>query len=61
MYFYHEHYLDEYAATLAELGSGQHREDDLIYEPFRMPAIVNWMLITGVALLLIVLVIQAFS
>lgn len=61
MYFYHEHYLDAYAATLAELGSGERRDDDRAYEPLRMPVIVNWLLITGGAFLVIVLIIHALS
>jgi hypothetical protein len=61
MYFYHEHYLDAYAATLAELGSGKRRDDDLTYEPFRMPIIVNWLAVTGVALSMIVLSIHLLS
>lgn len=61
MYFYHEHYLDAYAATLEDLPSVGRREGDRAYEPLHIPAIVNWLLITGVALLVIIAAIHALS
>ena len=61
MYFYHEHCLDAYAATLEDLPSADRREGDRAYEPLQIPAIVNWLLITGVALLLVVAAIHALS
>ena len=61
MYFYHEHYHDAYAANLEALPSVDRREDDRAYEPLHIPAIVNWLLITSVALLVIVAAIHALS
>lgn len=61
MYFYHEHYHDAYAATLEDLPSLDRREGDWAYEPLHIPVIVNWLLINGVALLVIVAAIHALS
>lgn len=54
MYFYHENYHDAYGTDPEELRSQDRRDDDLADEPIRIPAIVNWLVITGVALLVIV-------
>ena len=61
MYFYHEHYHDAYAATLEDLPSVDRREDDRAHEPLPFPAIVNWLLVTSVALLVIIAAIRALS
>ena len=60
MYSYHEHYHDAYAAGSEDLRSPE-RCDDTACEPIRMPAIVNWLVITGAALLGIVAAIHALS
>jgi hypothetical protein len=60
MYFYHEHYHDAYAAALEDLRCRDARTD-AAYEPIRIPAILNWLLAMSVALLVIVLTIQALS
>ena len=61
MYFYHEHYHDAYAATLQDFSSTDRREDDRAYEPLPIPAIINWLLLTGVALFVIATAIHALS
>jgi hypothetical protein len=53
MYFYHEHYHDAYAAGLEDLPTVDRRKDQGAYEPLPIPAIVNWLLITGGALLVV--------
>ena len=63
MYFYHESYLDAYYAdaALEDLRSGDRRDDDRTYEPIRVPAILNWLLIMTMALCVIVTAIQVLS
>jgi hypothetical protein len=56
MYFYHENYhasyYDAYGtdAGLEDLRSRDRRDDDRIYEPTRIPAILNWLVIVSAAL-----------
>ena len=61
MYFYHESYHDAYYAdaTLEDLRSRDRRDDDRTYEPIRIPAILNWLVIVSVGLSVIVTAIQA--
>ena len=61
MYFYHEHYHDAYAAALEDLPSVDRREGGRAYDPLPVPTIVNWLLLTSVALLVIVAAIHALS
>jgi len=62
MYFYHENYHDAYSAgALEDLRSGERRVDDRTYEPIRVPAILNWLLIMTMALCVIVTAIQVLS
>ena len=63
MYFYHEGYHDAYYAdaALEDLKSRDRRDDDLTYEPIRIPAILNWLVTVSVALCVIVTAIQALS
>jgi hypothetical protein len=55
MYFYHEGYHDAYyaQAALEDLRSRDRRDDDLNYEPIRIPAILNWLVIASVTLCLL--------
>ena len=63
MHFYHEGYHDAYYAdaALEDLKSRDRRDDDLTYEPIRIPAILNWLVTVSVALCVIVTAIQALS
>jgi hypothetical protein len=63
MYFYHEGYHDAYYAnaTLEDLRSGDRRVEHQAYEPIRIPAILNWLLIVTIALCVILTAIQALS
>jgi hypothetical protein len=63
MWFYYERYHDaNYAeAALDELRSRDSRDDDQTYEPIRIPAILNWLVIVSVALCIIVMAINGLS
>jgi hypothetical protein len=62
MYFYHECYHDAYyAAALEDLRSRDRRDDDRTYEPIRIPAILNWLVIVTIALCVIFTAIQVLS
>lgn len=63
MYFYHEGYHDAYyaAAALEDLRSGDRRVDDRTYEPIRIPAILNWLVIVTIAVCVVFTAIQALS
>lgn len=63
MHFYHEGYYDAYYAEAAfdDLRSRDRRDDDLAYEPIRIPAILNWLVIVSVALCVIFTAIQGLS
>ena len=56
MWSYHEgHHHDAYyaEAALEDLRSRDRRDDDQSYEPIRIPAILNWLVIMSVALCVI--------
>ena len=63
MYYYHESYHDAYYAdaALEDLRSRDRRDDDQTYEPIRIPAILNWLVMVSVGLTVIVTAIQALS
>jgi hypothetical protein len=62
MYFYHESYHDAYyAAALEVLRSGDRRVDDRTFEPIRIPAILNWLVIVTIALCVIFAAIRGLS
>ena len=61
MYFYHENYHDAYAAALEDLRPRDRRDDDRACEPIRIPAILNWLVITSVALFVIFTAIHGLS
>lgn len=63
MYFYHEGFHETYHADAAclDLGASDRRDDDRAYEPIRLPAILNWLAIVGVALCVIVAAIHGLS
>ena len=63
MYYYHESYHDTYYAdaALEDLRSRDRRDDDQTYEPIRIPAILNWLVMVSVGLTVIVTAIQALS
>ena len=61
MYFYHEHYYDAHAAALEDLRQRDPSDDSRAYDPIGIPAIVNWLVLSSVALLVIVIAINALS
>jgi len=63
MYFYHEGYCDAYYTDgmLEELKARTPRDDDSTYEPIKMPAILNWLVIMSVALCIIFATIHVLS
>jgi hypothetical protein len=63
MYFYHESYHDAYYgnAALEDLRSADRRVDERSYEPIRLPAIVNWLVIVTVGLCVILTAIEVLS
>jgi hypothetical protein len=63
MYFYHEGYHDTYyeAAALEDLRAGDRQVDHQAYEPIRIPAILNWLVIVTIALCVIFTAIQVLS
>jgi hypothetical protein len=64
MYFYYEGYHDAHCAdaALEDLRSRDRRDDDRTYEPVRIPAILNWLVvIASVALCVIFTAIHGLS
>lgn len=63
MYFYHEGYQDAHFAdaALEDLRSRTRRDDDLSYEPIRIPAILNWLAVMSIALCIIFTAINGLS
>jgi hypothetical protein len=62
MWFYYEGYHDTYhAAALEDLWSRGARDGDQIYEPIRIPAILNWLAIVTIAVCAILAVIHGLS
>lgn len=62
MYFYHEGYHGAYyAAALEDLTSGDRQIDHQAYEPIRIPAILNWLVIVTIALCIIFTTIHVLS
>jgi hypothetical protein len=63
MWFYHEGYQDAYyaEAVLDDFRSRDRREDDQAYEPIRMRAILNWLVVVSIALCVIVAAINGLS
>ena len=63
MYFYHEGYHDAYYAdaSLEALTSRDRRDDDPTYEPIRIPAVLNWLVIVSVALCVVITAIHGLS
>jgi hypothetical protein len=63
MHFYHEGFHDAYyaAAALEDLRSRDRQLDDRTYEPIRIPAILNWLVIVAIALCVLFTTIQVLS
>ena len=61
MYFYHEHCHDAYRTEDAAEDGRFNNLHDESYEPIRVPAVLNWLAIVGVALCVIVAAIQGLS
>lgn len=63
MYFYHESYHDaHYAdAALEDLRFADRRDDARTYEPIRIPAILNWLVIVTIGLCIIITAIEVLS
>jgi len=63
MYFYHEGYHDAYYgnAALEDLRSADRRVDERTYEPIRIPAIANWLVIVTIGLCVILTAIEVLS
>ena len=61
MYFYHEHFFDTHTAAQEYERSHASGEKLETEELIRIPAIVNWVAVTSVALCIIIAVIQSLS
>jgi len=61
MYFYQEHFFDTHTTAREYERSDASGEDLSTEEPIRIPAIVNWVAVTSVALCIIIAAIQSLS